>query len=69
MVTKEKLTQHLQKAKQKLAETKKGKESKYDPEIRKQKKKVKRLARKTGKIVYMEKKLAEKQTKKKKGGE
>jgi len=40
----------------------------HDPEDRKIKKKYKRLTRKAGKIVYMEKKKEEK-GKKKKGGE
>ncbi len=70
MATVEKLKTHISKAKQDLAEiVKKAENPKLSLEVRKKKKKVKRLSRKVSKIAYMEKKLAEKGTKKKKAGE
>ena len=71
MATKEKLKTHLDKAKEQLKEiSKKSGNAKQNPDVRKKKKKVKRLARKVAKITYMEKKLAEKgsKVKKEKGG-
>ncbi|OGW16448.1 MAG: hypothetical protein A3K09_00530 [Nitrospinae bacterium RIFCSPLOWO2_12_FULL_47_7] len=65
MATVEKLKKHLDKAKEQLSELK-TKNAKQNPDVRKKKKKVKRLARKCAKITYMEKKLAEKSSKKKK---
>lgn len=70
MATVEKLKVHISKAKKDLAEiVKKAENPKLSHEVRKKKKKVKRLSRKVSKIAYMEKKLAEKGTKKKKAGE
>ncbi len=70
MATVEKLKTHISKAKKDLAEiVKKAENPKLSLEVRKKKKKVKRLSRKVSKIAYMEKKLAEKGTKKKKAGE
>lgn len=67
MATVEKLKTHISKAKNDLAETlKKAENPKLSSDVRKKKKKVKRLSRKVSRIVYMEKKLAEKGTKKKK---
>ena len=69
MATAEKLKTHLSKAKEQLTElNKKAGSEKHNPEVRKKKKKTKRLARKISKISYMEKKLAEKSAKKKKAG-
>ena len=69
MATLEQLKTHIETTKTKLGETqKKVGGAKYDPEVRKIQKKYKRLTRKAGKIVYMEKKKEEK-GKKKKGGE
>lgn len=66
----DKLKKHLVKAKEQLTEiSKKTENPKQNLEVRKKKKKVKRLARKAAKIVYMEKKLAEKSSKNKKGAE
>lgn len=66
MATKEQLKGHIEKAKsQKEEARKKAGDNKYDPELRRAKKKFKRLTRKTAKIEYMEKKLAEKSKKKK----
>ncbi len=69
MVTLEQLKTHISTIKPKLEEAqKKAGDAKYDPDVRQIKKKYKRLTRKAGKIVYMEKKKKEK-GKKKKGGE
>ena len=69
MATLEQLKTHISKTKTQLDEArKKAGDAKYDPEVRKAQKKYKRLTRKAGKIVYMEKKKEEK-AKKKKGGE
>lgn len=70
MATVEKLKAHISKAKKDLAEiVKKAENPKLSLEVRKKKKKVKRLSRKVSKIAYIEKKLAEKGAKKKKAGE
>lgn len=69
MATLEQLKTHISTTQTKLEEAqKKAGEAKYDLDVRKIKKKYKRLTRKVGKIVYMEKKKKEK-GKKKKGGE
>lgn len=69
MATLEQLKTHISTTQTKLEEAqKKAGEAKYDLDVRKIKKKYKRLTRKVGKIVYMEKKKNEK-GKKKKGGE
>ena len=69
MATLEQLKTHISTTQNKLEEAqKKAGEAKYDLDVRKIKKKYKRLTRKVGKIVYMEKKKKEK-GKKKKGGE
>jgi hypothetical protein len=69
MATMEQLKTHISKTKTKLGEAqKKAGDAKYDPDVRKIQKRYKRLTRKVGKIVYMEKKKEEK-GKKKKGGE
>ncbi len=69
MATLEQLKTHISTSKTKLEEAqKKAGDAKYDSDVRKIKKKYKRLTRKVGKIVYMEKKKEEK-GKKKKGGE
>lgn len=69
MATLEQLKTHISTTQTKLDEAqKKAGEAKYDLDVRKIKKKYKRLTRKAGKIVYMEKKKNEK-GKKKKGGE
>lgn len=69
MATLEQLKTHISTTQTKLEEAqKKAGEAKYDLDVRKIKKKYKRLTRKAGKIVYMEKKKKEK-GKKKKGGE
>lgn len=69
MATLEQLKTHISTTSTKLVEAKKkAGDSKYNLEVRKIRKKVKRLSRKAGKIVYMEKKKEEK-AKKKKGGE
>jgi len=69
MATLEQLKTHISKAKEKTdAAEKKAGDNKYDSELRKTRKKFKRLSRKVSKIVYMEKKKEEKK-KKKKGGE
>ena len=69
MATLEQLKTHISTTQTKLEEAqKKAGGAKYDPDVRKIKKKYKRLTRKAGKIVYMEKKKKEK-GKKKKGGE
>lgn len=69
MATLEQLKTHISTTQTKLEEAqKKAGEAKYDLDVRKIKKKYKRLTRKAGKIVYMEKKKNEK-GKKKKGGE
>ena len=70
MATMEQLKTHISKTKTKVDEAqKKAGDAKYDPEVRKIQKKYKRLTRKAGKIVYMEKKKEEKAKKKKGGGE
>lgn len=69
MATLEQLKTHISTTQTKLEEAqKKAGDAKYDPDVRQIKKKYKRLTRKAGKIVYMEKKKKEK-GKKKKGGE
>ncbi len=69
MATKEQLQTHITTTKTKLGEAqKKAGDAKYDSAVREIQKKYKRLTRKVGKIVYMEKKKEEK-AKKKKGGE
>ena len=69
MATKEQLQTHIATTKTKLDEAqKKAGGAKYDSAVREIQKKYKRLTRKVGKIVYMEKKKEEK-GKKKKGGE
>ena len=69
MATLEQLKTHIAATKPKLEEArKKAGDAKYDSDVRNIKKKYKRLTRKAGKIVYMEKKKEEK-GKKKKGGE
>ncbi|MCH8931581.1 MAG: hypothetical protein IH923_00755 [Nitrospinae bacterium] len=69
MATLEQLKTHISTTQTKLEEAqKKAGDAKYDLDVRKIKKKYKRLTRKAGKIVYMEKKKKEK-GKKKKGGE
>ena len=69
MATLEQLKTHISTTQTKLEEAqKKAGDAKYDLDVRKIKKKYKRLTRKVGKIVYMEKKKKEK-GKKKKGGE
>ncbi len=69
MATLEQLKTHISTTHTKLEEAqKKAGDAKYDPDVRQIKKKYKRLTRKVGKIVYMEKKKKEK-GKKKKGGE
>ena len=70
MATLEQLKGHIEKTKSQVDEAaKKAGENKYDTALRKSKKKFKRLSRKAGKIVYMEKKKEEKAKKKKGGGE
>ena len=70
MATMEQLKTHISTTKTKLDEVqKKAGDAKYDPDVRKVQKKYKRLTRKVGKIVYMEKKKEEKAKKKKSGGE
>ncbi len=70
MATLEQLKTHISTAKEKTAEAKKkAGENKYDSNLRGTRKKVKRLARKAAKIVYMEKMKEEKKKKKKGGGE
>ena len=69
MATFEQLKTHISTTQTKLEEAqKKAGDAKYDSDVRKIKKKYKRLTRKAGKIVYMEEKKKEK-GKKKKGGE
>ncbi|TDJ51124.1 MAG: hypothetical protein E2O42_08470 [Nitrospina sp.] len=69
MATLEQLKTHISTTQTKLEEAqKKAGDAKYDLDVRKIRKKYKRLTRKAGKIVYMEKKKNEK-GKKKKGGE
>ena len=69
MATKEKLQEHVKTARSKVDEArKKAGNDKYNSDLRAARKKLKRLARKVGKIAYMEKKKEEK-SKKKKGGE
>ncbi len=69
MATLEQLKTHISTTQTKLEEAqKKAGGAKYDLDVRQIKKKYKRLTRKAGKIVYMEKKKEEK-GKKKKGGE
>ena len=70
MATMEQLKTHISTTKTKLDEAeKKAGDTKYDPDVRKVQKKYKRLTRRVGKIVFMEKKKAEKAKKKKGGGE
>ena len=70
MATMEQLKTHISTTKTKLDEAqKKAGDAKYDPDVRKVQKKYKRLTRRVGKIVFMEKKKAEKAKKKKGGGE
>ena len=69
MATLEQLKQHLEKTDEQLqASVQKAGGNKYDLEVRKLRKKSKRLARKASKIVYMEK-MKEDKKKKKKGEE
>ncbi|MDH5761645.1 MAG: hypothetical protein OEZ51_01575 [Nitrospinota bacterium] len=69
MATLEQLKTHISNTKSKLdGAQKKAGDAKYDPDVRKIQKKYKRLTRKVGKIVYMEKKKEEKAKKKKGGG-
>lgn len=69
MATLEQLKTHISTTQTKLDEAqKKAGEAKYDLDVRKIKKKYKRLTRKVGKIVYMEK-IKKEKGKKKKGGE
>jgi hypothetical protein len=69
MATMEQLKAHISTTKTKLDEAqKKAGDAKYDPDVRKVQKKYKRLTRKVGKIVYMEKKKEEKGKKKKTSG-
>jgi len=64
-----KLREHIEKAKSELAEEiKKADNSKDNLDVRKRKKKVKRLSRKVAGIAYDEKMAADKM-KKKKGGD
>ena len=70
MATMEQLKTHISTTKTKLDDAqKKAGDTKYDPDVRKVHKKYKRLTRRVGKIVFMEKKKAEKAKKKKGGGE
>ena len=70
MATMEQLKTHISTTKTKLDEIqKKAGDAKYNADVRKIQKKYKRLTRKAGKIVYMEKKKEEKRKKKKGGGE
>ncbi len=70
MATMEQLKTHISTTKTKLDDAqKKAGDTKYDPDVRKVQKKYKRLTRRVGKIVFMEKKKAEKAKKKKGGGE
>ncbi len=69
MATLEQLKTHISTTQTKLEEAqKKAGDAKYDPDVRQIKKKYKRLTRKVGKIVYMEK-TKKAQGKKKKGVE
>ena len=69
MATLNQLKTHIATTKTKLEEAqKKAGDTKYDPDVRKVQKKFKRLTRKAGKIVYMEKKKEEKAKKKKTSG-
>ena len=69
MATMEKLKEHIKKAGTQVEEAKKkAGGNAQDTNLRAARKKYKRLTRKVGKIVYMEKKKAEK-AEKKKGGE
>ncbi len=69
MATLDQLKTHISTTQTRVEEAqKKAGGAKYDPELRKIKKKYKRLTRKAAKIVYMEKKKEEKTNKKKKGG-
>jgi len=66
MATLEKLREHVKKSQTALAEeVKKTEDASNSPEVRKLKKKVKRLSRKAGKLVYFEKMAARRKTKKK----
>ncbi|GJL77629.1 MAG: hypothetical protein NPINA01_06180 [Nitrospinaceae bacterium] len=66
MATLEKLKEHITKSQTALAEeVKKAEDTSKSPEVRKLKKKVKRLSRKAGKMVFFEK-MAELKKKKKK---
>ena len=70
MATLEQLKGHIEKARTQTDEAaKKAGDNKYDANLRKTKKKFKRLSRKAGKIVYMEKMKVEKSKKKKEGGD
>ena len=69
MATLEQLKGHIDKTKSQVDEAvKSAGDNKYDANVRNTKKKFKRLSRKAGKIVYMEKMKAEKSKKKKEGG-
>ena len=66
MATLEKLKEHITKSRTKLAEgVKKSDDPSKRLEVRKLKKKVKRLSRKAGKIVFFEKMAALRKIKKK----
>ncbi len=70
MATLDQLKTHISTTKSKLEEVlKKAGDTKYDTDVRKVQKKFKRLTRKAGKIVYMDKKKEEKAKRKKTGGE
>ena len=69
MATAAKLKEHIAKAKKELdEESKKAEDTKNDLDVRKKKKKFKRLTRKVASIAYREK-MAEDKKKKKKGGD
>jgi len=66
MATLEKLKEHVKKSRTALTEVaKKSDDASKSPEARKLKKKVKRLSRKAGKIVFNEKMAERRKTKKK----
>jgi len=66
MVTLEKLKEHITKAKSQLAEeVKKTENPALSLDVRKKKKKVRRLTRKAGKMIYTAKKAEDKKKSKK----
>jgi uncharacterized membrane-anchored protein YhcB (DUF1043 family) len=66
MVTLEKLQEHIAKSKSQLAEeVKKAENPSLSLDVRKKKKKVRRLTRKAGKMIYTAKKAEEKKKSKK----